>query len=211
MNERFKRAEIGMRISNPEKVFGKVYRGKECQIFVTVDAEGTVRSSIVNLNSGRLEIDTKLNKEEYTSLQDETSNRFELTDLRRDVQTDVMNQKSINEYDSVTRAVEQKQVQVGFKRPENPKAAEDYTSADGKTKYEIKRVTQYKARTFEKSANDIITKIGNQYTGSLDEKFIVDLVETAHDVKTQQRIYQHIHQELSNQGLPTDSLIYLFN
>ena len=82
INERFKRAEIGMRIANPEKVFGKVYRGKECKIFVTVDDDGTVRSAILNTKSGRLLIDTKLSDKEYASLQDDTSSRFDLTDLR---------------------------------------------------------------------------------------------------------------------------------
>jgi hypothetical protein len=213
MNERFKRAEIGMRIANPEKVFGKVYRVKECKIFLTVDDDGTVRSSILNTKSGRLLIDTKLSDKEYASLQDDTSSRFDLTDLRRDVQTDVMNQKSLNEYDSMTRAVLQKQLPADFKRPEDPESGVDYVSSDGKTGYEIKRVTQNKYQTFEASANNIIRNIKAQHAATLDgyEKFIVDLVETAHDLETQKRIYQHINQELSNQDVPTDSLIYLFN
>jgi methionine synthase I (cobalamin-dependent) len=86
-------------------------------------------------------------------------------------------------------------------------------SSDGKTGYEIKRVTQNKYQTFEASANNIIRNIKAQHAATLDgsEKFIVDLVETAHDVETQKRIYQYINQELSKQGLETDSLIYLFN
>ncbi len=158
-------------------------------------------------------VKTKLSDKEYASLKDDTSSKFHLTDLRRDVQTGVLNQKSINEYDSMTRAVGQKQVPAGFKRPENPKSEVDYVSSDGKTGYEIKRVTQNKYQTFEGSANDIIDKIVDQHAGTLDgyEKFIVDLVEIAHDVETQKRIYQHINQELSNQDVPTDSLIYLFN
>ena len=213
MNERFKRAEIGMRIANPEKVFGKVYRGKECKIFVTVDDDETVRSAILNTKSGRLLIDTKLSDKEYASLQDDTSSRFDLTDLRRDVQTEVMNQKSLHEYDSMTRAVLQKQLPADFKRPENPKSGVDFVSSDGKTGYEIKRVTQNKHQTFEASANNVIRNIKAQHAATLNgsEKFIVDLVETAHDLEAQKRIYQHINQELSNQDVPTDSLIYLFN
>ena len=196
MNERFKRAEIGMRIANPEKVFEKIYKGKECKIFVTVDTEGTVRSAILNKKSGRLLIDTKLSDKEYASLQDETSSRFDLTDLQRDVQTGILNQKSINEYDSMTRAVLEKQVPAGFKRPEDTDSALDYVSSDGKTGYEIKRVTQNKYKTFDKSAKDIINNIADHHTRSLGgyEKFIIDLVETAHDVKTQKRIHQYIDQ-----------------
>ena len=210
MNERFKRAEIGMRIANPEKVFGKVYRGKECKIFVTVDDDGTVRSAILNTKSGRLLIDTKLSDKEYASLQDDTSSRFDLTDLRRDVQTDVMNQKSLNEYDSMTRAVLQKKLTAGFKRPKDTDSASDYVSSDGKTGYEIKRVTQNKYKTFDKSAKNIINNIADQHADG-SEKFIIDLVETAHDVEAQKRIHQYIDQELSKQGLETDQLIYLFN
>ena len=65
INERFKRAEIGMRIANPAQVFEKIYKGKECKIFVTVDTEGTIRSAILNRKSGRLLIDTKLSDKEY--------------------------------------------------------------------------------------------------------------------------------------------------
>jgi hypothetical protein len=104
----------------------KSIRVKECKIFLTVDDDGTVRSSILNTKSGRLLIDTKLSDKEYASLQDDTSSRFDLTDLRRDVQTDVMNQKSLNEYDSMTRAVLQKQLPAGFKRPEDPKSGVDF-------------------------------------------------------------------------------------
>lgn len=213
INERFKRAEIGMRIANPEKVFTKIYQGKECKIFLTVDDDGTVQSVILNTKSGRLLIDTKLSDKEYASLQDDTSSRFDLTDVRRDVQTDVMNQKSFNEYDSMTRAVLQKQVPAGFKRPEDPKSEVDYISSDEKTGYEIKRVTQNKYQTFERSGNDIINSIADQHARSLGgyEKFIIDLVETAHDVETQKRIHQYIDQELSKQGVPVASLIYLFN
>jgi hypothetical protein len=213
MNERFKRAEIAMRIKNPEKVFEKIYRGKECQIFVTVDDDGTVRSSIVNLKSGRLTVDTKLNKEEYASLQDETSNNFELTDLRRDVQTDVMNQKSLYEYDSMTRAVEQKQVPAGFLRPKDSGARADYVSSDGKIKYEIKRITQNKHQTFEASANNVIRNIKAQHDAAVDtnEKYIIDLVEMTQDVQIQTDMYQYINQELSKKGFEIDQLIYLFN
>lgn len=139
--------------------------------------------------------------------------RFDLTDLRRDVQTDVLNQKSLNEYDSMTRAVLDKQVPAGFKRPENPESGVDFVSSDGKTGYEIKRVTQNKHQTFEGSAKNIINNIADQHAATLNgsEKFIVDLVETAHDVEAQKRIYQYINQELSKQGLETDELIYLFN
>ena len=205
-NERFKRAEIGMRIANPEKVFAKIYQGKECKIFLTVDDDGTVRSAILNTKSGRLLIDTKLSDKEYASLQDDTSSRFYLTDVRRDVQTDVMNQKSLHEYDSMTRAVLQKQVPADFKRPEDPKSEVDYISSDGKTGYEIKRVTQNKSQTFEGSANNVIRNIKAQHARSLGgyEKFIIDLVETAHDVETQKRIHQYIDQELSKQGVPVD-------
>lgn len=212
INERFKRAEIGMRIANPEKVFQKIYKGKECKIFVTVDTEGTVRSAILNTKSGRLLINTKLSDKEYASLQDDTSSRFDLTDLRRDVQTGVLNQKSINEYDSLTRAVLEKQVPAGFQRPEDTDSASDYVSSDGKTEYEIKRVTQNKYKTFDKSAKDIINNIADQHARSLGgyQKFIIELVETAHDVETQKRIHQYIDQELSNEGVSVDSLIYLF-
>jgi hypothetical protein len=213
MNERFKRAEIGMRIANPEKVFEKVYQGRECKVFVTRDEDGTIRSAILNTKSGRLLIDTKLSDKEYASLQDDTSSRFDLTDLRRDVQTGVLNQKSINEYDSMARAVLEKQVPAGFKRPENTDSASDYVSSDGKTGYEIKRVTQNKYKTFDKSAKNIINNIADQHARSLGgyEKFIIDLVEISHDVETQKRIHQYIDQELSKQGLETDELIYLFN
>ena len=145
INERFKRAEIGMRIANPEKVFGKVYRGKECKIFVTVDDDGTVRSAILNTKSGRLLIDTKLTDKEYASLQDDTSSRFDLTDLRRDVQTDVMNQKSLNEYDSMTRAVLQKQLPADF-----------LENCYKKIKQTNKNVT------LEKNRLGLILKIGNR-------------------------------------------------
>ena len=113
----------------------------------------------------------------------------------------------------MTRAVLQKQLPAGFKRPEDPKSKVDYISSDGKTGYEIKRVTQNKHQTFEGSANNVIRNIKAQHAATLDgsEKFIVDLIETAHDVETQKRIYQHINQELSKQGLETDELIYLFN
>jgi hypothetical protein len=183
------------------------------RIFITQDEDGTIRSSILNAKSGRLLVDTKLNNEEYASLQDDTSSRFDLTDLRRDVQTDVMNQKSINEYDSMERAVEQKRVPPGFIRPEDREARVDYLSSDGKIGYEIKRITQNKYQTFEGSANNVIRNIKAQHATALDrnEKFIVDLVETAYDVETQKRIYNHINQELINQGVATDSLIYLFN
>jgi hypothetical protein len=213
MNERFKRAEIGMRIANPEKVFEKIYKGKECKIFLTVDDDGTVRSAILNTKSGRLLIDTKLSHKEYASLQDDTSSRFDLTDLRRDVQTDVMNQKSLNEYDSMTRAVLQKQIPAGFKRPKDSAARADYLSSDGKIKYEIKRITQNKHQTFEASAKNIIRNIKAQHDAVVDtnEKYIIDLVETAQDVQTQTDMYQYINQELSKQGLKMDQLIYLFN
>lgn len=56
-----------------------------------------VRSAILNTKSGRLLIDTKLS--------DKALQEFDLTDLRRDVQTDVMNQKSL-----MTRAVLHQQV-----------------------------------------------------------------------------------------------------
>lgn len=158
-------------------------------------------------------IDTKLTDKEYASLQDDTSSRFDLTDLRRNVQTDVMNQKSLNEYDSMTRAVLQKQLPADFRRPENPKSGVDFVSSDGKNGYEIKRVTQNKHQTFEASANNVIRNIKAQHARSLGgyKKFIIDLVETAHDVETQKRIHQYIDQELSNEGVSVDSLIYLFN
>ena len=180
---------------------------------MTVDDDGTAKSSIINPKSGRLLLDTKLNDNEYAFLQKDTSSEFRLTDLRRDVQTHVMNQKSLLEYDSITRAALQNKVLAGFKRPESPKARADFVSSDGKTGYEIKRVTQTNHKTFHQSANNIIKKIIKQHAADLDrnEKFMVDLVETAHDIETQKHIYQHMSQELSNQGVPTSSLIYLFN
>ena len=89
MNEQFKRIEVGTRIARPQEVFEKVYQGKECKVFVTRDEEGTIRSAILNSKSGRLLIDTKLSDKEYASLKDDKSSRFDLTDLRRDVQTGV--------------------------------------------------------------------------------------------------------------------------
>jgi hypothetical protein len=56
----------------------------------------------------------------------------------------------------MTRAVLEKKVQAGFKRPEDIDSASDYLSSDGKTEYEIKKVTQNKYKTFDKSAKDII-------------------------------------------------------
>ena len=212
-NEQLKRAEIGRRIANPKEVFEKIYQGKSCHIFVTVDDEGTARSSIIDTTSKRLLIDTRLNENEYASLQDATSNRFDLTDLRRDVQTNVMNEKSRLEYDSMTRAVLQNQLPAGFKRPADTRSNVDYISLDEKTGYETKRVTQKKNQTFENSAYDIIFNIKKQHAGTTDvsKKYIVDLIETAYDVETQKRIHQHINQKLTNEGIPVDSLIYLFN
>jgi hypothetical protein len=62
----------------------------------------------------------------------------------------------------MTRAVLEKQVPAGFQRPEDTDSASDYLSSDGKTGYEIKRVTQNKYKTFDKSAKDIINNIADQ-------------------------------------------------
>jgi hypothetical protein len=156
-----------MRIANPEKVFEKIYQGKECKIFLTVDDDGTIRSSILNTKSGRLLIDTKLSDKEYASLQDDTSSRFDLTDLRRDVQTDVMNQKSLNEYDSMELVLWNKSsYQQVLNAQKIVRQRVDYVSSDGKTGYEIKRVTQNKYQTFEGSANNIIRNIKAQHATS---------------------------------------------
>lgn len=111
------------------------------------------------------------------------------------------------------RATEQNRAEAGFKRPKDPAARKDYVSSDGKTKYEIKGVTQNEHQTFEASTKNIIRNIKAQHDAGVytNEKYIIDLVEIAQDVKTQTDIYQHINQELNKQGLETDKLIYLFN
>jgi hypothetical protein len=209
MNEQFKRIQVGTRIARPQEVFEKVYQGKVCKVFVTRDEDGTIRSAILNTKSARLLIDTKLSDKDYASLKDDKSSRFDLIDLRRDVQTGVLNQKSINEYDSMRRATEQNLVPAGFKRPQDSAVRADYLSSDEKTKYEIKRITQNKHQTFEASANNVIRNIKAHV--DTDEKYIIDLVEMAQDVQTQTDMYQYINQELSKQGLETDQFIYLFN
>ena len=67
--------------------------------------------------SGRLKLNSPITPEEYRDLINQKTIDLELTDLRRDPQTGVMNAKSIEEYFTIEPAKEQGFITGEVRRP----------------------------------------------------------------------------------------------
>lgn len=60
----------------------------------------------MDTKSGRLKLNSPINSEEYENLKNKKNTDLDLTDLRRDPEIGVMNEKSLKEYSAITRAKE---------------------------------------------------------------------------------------------------------
>ena len=146
-NERIYKNEVGLRISKPDKVYLKNYQGKLSTIYLqtskTGDSEPIV--AIVDNKSGRLKLNSQITPEEYLDLINEKKMDLDLTDLRRDSQTGVMNEKGLREYNTIERAKEHGFVD-NYRRPKLHLGEKDtdFVDLSGSRKYELKSVVQNK-------------------------------------------------------------------
>lgn len=102
-------------IKYPDEAYKKLYEGKPCIIYLKNESTET-RVAIVENKSGRLKLSSWITAEECQNLTNEKSVELELIDLRRDLQTSVMNEKSLKEVDTMERAKEQGLVE-SYRRP----------------------------------------------------------------------------------------------
>ena len=75
---------------------------------------------------------------------------LELTDLRRDPQTGIMNPKSIKEANTL---------KSNYRRPKLHLGESDVVFVGSNISYELKVVTQTKHKSYQDSANDIVNNI----------------------------------------------------
>nr|QUW40442.1 hypothetical protein [Haslea sp.] len=161
-NEKIYKNEVGIMIKYPDKIYKKFYEGKPCTIYEK-NGEAESRVAIVENKSGRLKLSSSITSEEYQNLTNGKSVEFELTDLRRDPQTGVRNEKSIKEANTMERAKEQGLVE-NYRRPKVylGETDVDFVSFDGSKQYELKTVTQNQYKSCQDSAKDIIRNIKNK-------------------------------------------------
>ena len=139
---------------------------------------------------------------------------LELTDLRRDPQSGVMNAKSVKEANAMERVKEQGLVD-NYRRPKlylgEPDS--DFVSFDGTKKYDIKSVVQHKFKTYQNSAEDIVKNIIDQskeYQGNNIPHYYVDLKDVPNFLQSD--IAQYMQNQFQNApSVNLDKIDFLFN
>ena len=202
-NENTYKNEIGIRVKYPDEVYTKNYQGKLSTIYLeklkTGDIEATV--AIVDNKSGRLKLSSTITAEEYQNLINKKNVDLELTDLRRDPQTDVRNAKSVKEANTMERAKEQGLVD-SYRRPKLylGETDVDFVNLNGSKKYELKAVTQNERKSYQDSAKDIIKNIQNQAekmkVGETLPDYLIDLEGVPDSLKW--NIAQNIQDQLQS-------------
>jgi len=130
-NENIYTNEVGSMIKFPDEVYKKLDEGKPCTIYLKNQSTET-RITIVENKSRRVKLSSPITPEEFQKLTNEKSVELELTDLRRDPQTGVRNEKSIKEANTMERAKEQELVE-SYRRPKLylGETDVDFVSLDG--------------------------------------------------------------------------------
>lgn len=161
-NEKIYKNEVGILITSPDEVYKKFYKGEACTVYVQ-NSERGARVAIVGDESGRLKLSSPITADEYNNLTNKKSVDLELTDLRRDPQTGVINDKAIKEAHTMERAKEQGLVE-SYRRPKVYLGERDvdFVNLDGSIEYELKTVTQNQYKSCQDSAKDIIKNIRNK-------------------------------------------------
>ena len=102
-NEKVYKNEVGIMIKSPDESYKKFYEGKPCNIYLK-NGSTEARVVIIENKSGRLKLSSAITAEECQNLTNEKTVELELTDLRRDPQTGVRNEKSKKEPNTMERA-----------------------------------------------------------------------------------------------------------
>jgi hypothetical protein len=198
-NENVYKNEIRIRLKYPDEVYTKNYRGKPSTIYLKKLKTGDMQPiiAIVDNKSGRVKLNSPIKAEEYQILINKKNLDLELTDSRRDPQTDVRNAKSVKEANTMERAKEQGLVD---KKMYLGEADVDFVTLNGSKKYELKVVTQNERKSYQDSAKDIIKNIQNKAekmkVGETLPDYFIDLEGVPDSLKS--NIAQNIKNQLQS-------------
>ena len=151
-------------------------QGKACKVYIknTESSDGKVEKSVViaDTKTGRSYLGSTLNEQEYSNL--EETGEINLSDLRRNPQTLVMNKKSIQEADILSRAEDQGCL-TGFNNIRRPysvsESVSDYICTDStnsKIDINIKAIDPSGRRSLDRQTADINEHIKDLFDSADD-------------------------------------------
>lgn len=107
-NEKIYKSEMGFRVKFPDQIYFRNYNGKPSTIYLEKFKAENMEPiiTIVDNKSERVRLNSPITTEEYQNLINSKNKDVDLTDLRRDPQTEVRNAKSVKEANGMERARE---------------------------------------------------------------------------------------------------------
>jgi len=200
-----KEKEILWRLKNSveSNTYYKEYRNRPARITIHTNTDGIKHDPIVTIidsESGKFIVDTPITKAELEQLKDLSSNKFKLSDRRRDGQTGIINKKSLKEEETLQAYCEQENKNsANYERPSYNKGG-DYYEKTRQREIEIKDVQAKGGKTFADSSNDIVQSIKDYIDGTpinkRNREYVIGLLEVPNNMKSE--IEQQIRTDLGD-------------
>lgn len=166
-------------VKNPNEVFDGIHIHREqktCKVYIqdieTSDGTQEKLALIADTENGRSYLGSTLTEQEYSNLK--KTGEIDLSDLRRDPQTLVMNQKSIQEAEVLSRAKDEGYLTEfsDIRRPYNvSESLADFVGKDSigsKINIDIKGIDGSGRRPLDRQTQDINQNIKDLFDGADD-------------------------------------------
>jgi len=166
-------------VKNPNEVLDGIHihrEQKNCKVYIkdieTSDGTQKKLALITDTETGRAYLGSTLTEQEYSNLK--KTGEIDLSDLRRDPQTLVMNQKSIEEAEALSRAKDEGCLTefTDIRRPYNvSESLADFVGKDSmgsKINFDIKAIDGSGRRPLDRQTQDINQNIKDLFDGADD-------------------------------------------
>lgn len=166
-------------VKKPNEVLDGIHihrEQKNCKVYIkdieTIDGTQKKSALIADTETGRSYLGSTLTEQEYSNLK--KTGEIDLSDLRRDPQTLVMNQKSIQEAEALSRAKDEGCLTefTDIRRPYNvSESLADFVGKDSmgsKINIDIKAIDGSGRRPIDRQTQDINQNIKNLFDGADD-------------------------------------------
>lgn len=207
-------------VKNPNEVLDGIHihrEQKNCKVYIkdieTSDGTQEKLALIADTKTGRSYLGSTLTEQEYSNLK--TTGEIDLSDLRRDPQTLVMNQKSIQEAEALSRAKDQGCLTeiTDIRRPHNvSESLTDFVGKDSmgsKIKIDFKAINASGHRTLDRQTQDINQNIKDLFESADDStklQIICDISELPSFLKN--TVIKNITHGLASEQLDNISFLW---
>ena len=179
INEQKVEDKFATTVKNPNEVIDGIHihrKQKTCKVYIQdiQNSDGTQEklALIADTENGRSYLGSTLTNQEYLNLKE--TGKIDLFDLRRDPQTLVMNQKSIQEAEALSRAKDEGCLTefTDIRRPYNvSESLADFVGKDSmgsKINFDIKAIDGSGRRPLDRQTQDINQNIKDLFDGADD-------------------------------------------